>query len=396
MATLPIECLALSPVAIAQRRGVDNVLPTLDYIPGSTWRGALAQTYIQHGWQTQDEFQRLFVDEQAWFGDLTPDGCEHIPLSALTCKYHGGFREENPSEHHGVVDTLIPFLRNECWGVPLPDAVLHCDSGVCKRTPLEAFRGFYGSPQNRHVATEKELIGHTQIHEKTHTASEGTLYMLETMREQQRFFGSIRLPDGVAAPKLDQLLTEETILCVGSDKTRGLGQMQLMRRHARATKTRERKAELASDLDIFNTCLRKGPHGNEGQIVREDVLIFPLTLRSRTIVHDSFLRYKSVVEPDDLFASDERDLQENCKLIRAWNATCPVDGWNSLVGFPKLSETAIAPGSVFVFAADLNSVGKNRLLDALCSLEQNGVGSRRAEGFGEVRVCDSFHRESLK
>jgi len=393
MTTLPIECLALSPVAIAQRRGVDNVLPTLDYVPGSTWRGALAQTFIQRGWQNQDEFQRLFVNEQAWFSDLTPDGCEYIPLTALTCKYHGGFHEENPSEHHGVIDTLIPFLRNECWGVPLPDAALRCDNGACDCTPLEAFRGFCTSPQNHRVAAEKELIGHTQIHEKTHTASEGTLYMLETMREEQRFFGSIRLPDGLAAPKLDQLLTEEIILCVGSDKTRGLGQMRLMRRHVQTTKTRERKRELASELDIFNTCLRQGP---EGKAVREDVLIFPLTLRSRTIVRDPFLRYKSVVEPDDLFTSEERDLRENCKLIRAWNATCPVDGWNSLLGFPKLSETAIAPGSVFVFAVNLNSVEKDRLLDALCALEQNGVGSRRAEGFGEVRVCDSFHRESLK
>jgi CRISPR-associated protein Csx10 len=48
-------------------------------------------------------------------------------------------------------------------------------------------------------------------------------------------------------------------------------------------------------------------------------------------------------------------------------------------------------GSVFLFSTE-------QPLDAdayalLAMLQQDGIGERRAEGYGQLRVCDEFHME---
>jgi len=402
MQVIPVEIETVSPLSIAQRRGVDNVLRTLEYLPGSTWRGALAQAYVEQGWQAEDEFKNLFVEEKAVFCDLLLEGGQHIPLTASTCKYHGGFHASD-SENHGVFDIVIPFLRHECWGVPLPEEVQSCNKNgnlhqrfSCSETPMEPFRGFYSSEPMRRITVDKVLIGHTQIDDLSHTAKHETLYMLEVIQQRQKFSGYIQLLSDYSTPRLNQMLTAGATIWIGSDKSRGLGLAKLRRSPTTGASTKERTKELTNALDIFNRRIRRDLDGQQIESVRSDLVIFPVTLLSRAIVVDGFLRGKPLLEPEDFYDSYDSNCWKAWKLIRAWNATCPVDGWNSLTRFPKLSETAIVPGSVFVYAASLNEILKDDLIDALINLEQNGVGYRRAEGFGQIRVCDSFHSEAAK
>jgi hypothetical protein len=61
--TWRIRVTLLSPACFNQKRGVGNVLPSLDYIPGATLRGALA------GWETvgpelQEQLDALIEEQQ--------------------------------------------------------------------------------------------------------------------------------------------------------------------------------------------------------------------------------------------------------------------------------------------------------------------------------------------
>ena len=66
-------------------------------------------------------------------------------------------------------------------------------------------------------------------------------------------------------------------------------------------------------------------------------------------------------------------------------------GWSAAWGLPKPVMPALAAGSVVVLRAPINE--RQALLEFLAAVAQNGLGERRAEGLGEVLVCDPFHTE---
>jgi CRISPR-associated protein Csx10 len=68
-----------------------------------------------------------------------------------------------------------------------------------------------------------------------------------------------------------------------------------------------------------------------------------------------------------------------------------VSAWQQLWGTPRTNEYAIESGSVFLFSCA--SPPSEALLKALFQLEEQGIGKRRAEGFGRVRVSDQFHQQ---
>jgi CRISPR-associated protein Csx10 len=105
-----------SPVCIAQKRGIGDVIETIDYIPGSTIRGALAMQYIrQYGdyvsQQKQDEFNSIFNSENTRFGNCYIDDAKVIPFTASSCKYYAGFLAG--LDQHGVYDNMIQYAMYE-------------------------------------------------------------------------------------------------------------------------------------------------------------------------------------------------------------------------------------------------------------------------------------------
>jgi len=65
-------------------------------------------------------------------------------------------------------------------------------------------------------------------------------------------------------------------------------------------------------------------------------------------------------------------------------------GWSTAWGLPKPTALAARMGSVYAFRWE-GTV--DELLPELERIEQEGVGERRDEGFGECLVCHPFHLE---
>jgi len=64
-------------------------------------------------------------------------------------------------------------------------------------------------------------------------------------------------------------------------------------------------------------------------------------------------------------------------------------GWSAAWGVPKPVMTVISAGSVIALRAPASE--RTQLLDYLATLTAEGLGEHRAEGLGEVLVCDPFH-----
>ncbi len=56
-----------------------------------------------------------------------------------------------------------------------------------------------------------------------------------------------------------------------------------------------------------------------------------------------------------------------------------------------MNEYAIEAGSTFLFACSREL--DDTLMQALYSLEEEGIGRRRSEGFGRICISDPFHLE---
>ncbi len=116
---------------------------------------------------------------------------------------------------------------------------------------------------------------------------------------------------------------------------------------------------------------------------------FALTLHSPVILRDNLLRYRGSIDEKVLgellqLPADQFSLLYQSASVRR------VTGWNELWGTPRTNEFAIETGSVFLFESQLP---QKDVEQALFNIESEGIGQRRAEGFGHVCVSDPFHSD---
>ncbi len=102
------------------------------------------------------------------------------------------------------------------------------------------------------------------------------------------------------------------------------------------------------------------------------------------------MRYHGTIDADILSELLEIPL-EGLEQVYQNASIKRVMGWQELWGTPRMNEYAIDTGSVFLFRCMTPLT--QPVLDALFRLEEQGIGKRRAEGFGRIFISDPFHKE---
>ncbi len=136
------------------------------------------------------------------------------------------------------------------------------------------------------------------------------------------------------------------------------------------------------DIDIWNLKFKdiiKYNAGGNLDPARLSGLYFSLKLESHAILVDEFLCPTTEIE-FTLPCVEPVLKVTGSQLIRGWN-----DAW----GLAKPDDIGIMMGSVYLF----RYTGNNRkdLRQYLNNLAVDGIGLRRAEGFGSVLICDPLH-----
>lgn len=394
------------PLSLRARRELSGA-ETRGYIPGATVLGALAAAHAAHRGDPA-EFNGFFGPDSR-FGNLYPASFDNenlykdaaspilpLPATAVSCKRFSGFRcDQKPDEgevHHGVYDTAMAstlFALSGGRKIALLDQFNHCkdDTSRC-REPMDRFEGFYrwrGSAVGRTQAS-RGLRTRAGISRLTGAVEQGILYSREVLNAGTAYWGAADVPKPWARKFEDFVgeFSEAGLLRFGNNRTRGFGraQVEAIRQDDDAESVKPLMARMA-EFDRRLRAQAKAEH-----IDASHDLYVTITLTSEAVLLDRLLRFQTRIDGAYL---DAQWQIPGAELLFQSGGTRRVMGWNQALGVPKGDETAVTMGSVFVF-------GLNRPLDEgiaakFLAMQQQGIGVRRREGFGELVVASPFHYE---
>jgi len=372
----------LAPLAI-QRSRQGNAPGALPYLPGSSFRGALAAKYLREGGSPDDdEFRTLFIENPLFFPNLLPtdhDGkliSQVLPLTSVSCKRYPGFTAE---KGHGVRDTLAKKMleRND------PDnyqeqACIKCEND------LKRLSGFWnGSIAGPNMFQPTMFFQrHTGIDRTTGTVAPEIFFITQAIADFQKtqagdykrqiISGGMFMNDRQIAI-LEPLF--KTPLFAGHSRTRGMGELQVAVEPFNIE---------PPDIDTWNRkfkdIIKHNARGNLDTALLSG-LYFSLKLESHAILVDKFLRPTTEIEIT-LPCVEPVLKVTGSQLIR---------GWNNAWGLAKPDDPGIIMGSVYLFRYTGNN--QEDLRQYLNNLSVDGIGLRRAEGFGRVLICDPLHTQ---
>lgn len=400
MIELSLTLEALSPLSLHRDRASAQFTPTLDYIPGSALRGALAGRYLQGDTtRAQDpDFQALFLNDQVQYPDLLPASnagapWRLAPSTAWACKRYGAEHKDS------VTDMLLRLALTEAlrqqgradWLAP-QEGVNDCPT--CKALydapredrPRDRLGAIYAAALKPVFQARKinlRLLTGTAVDRATGAVASGLLFSQEVIDKGSYFFaGSLRLAD-TEAERLQTLLTETlaplgTHLYLGHGRSRGLGHVRVWDwrlAEPPSPSLEERWREF--NQTALKLKKRYGADSLPGPC-------FSLTLLSHLALRDAGGQpLLEQIKPADL----------GLPWIEDWSwrslTAVAIPGWNVAWGLPKADTWALRRGSVlFGCVAPQDEAAT---LARLAELEAHGAGERRAEGLGRIRACDEFH-----
>ncbi len=416
MRELLFEIVAEAPLAVNERKpGGSQFQEGLNYIPGRLVRGALATEVLHtcqdpnherdHAGCPQPALCRALFGGDLLFGDAHPlkqkiDGPFLLPATAVSCKDRSGFCGKGD----GVFDTLID---RACWELLRPAAMQYAPRCPACGGRTKGFGGAYGVVDSayRSQGVSRELLTRVAINRRRGVAEDELLYAInalsqfvpvnvedpcqETQFEPARYVGSIRLSDdSLATAVADQL---QRISRLGGGSSRGLGRVQVAVIDAPARPTVAERLERFNDILAERWSLMSRWPGSESEAPH---CYFAVTLQSDAVLSaDGWQPDVRLSEAMVWRACGESSQPPaGLRLIRCYATPVIRGGFQSAWGLPKPTDLAVQAGSVYLYQIDRLDGWAPRLEH----LEAQGVGSRRAEGFGRVQVCDPFHYEAVK
>ncbi len=339
-----------------------------------------------------------------------------LPKTAQSCKRFAGFHKladepKEDEERHGVRDSLLDWAAFKLRGEQDPtrfkvleehELCIYKDTKKQGATPcsetMDRYEGYYRrnlSPNKTHeliaAQVDTRLQTHTGINREWGTVQTNILYNREVFEEGMRFWGMVKLPDDQKLletfEKFIKIADDEKVVRIGTGRTRGLGQVVLRvgTVEGQDGTEQDRLARFKVRLVEFDAALKKRANKSAGP-----PFYFALTLHSPLILCDDLLRYRGTIDAQELAkipGMPSVTLQQEYQLASGRR----VSGWQELWGTPRTNEYAIDLGSVFFFSSSRPL--DNDLLAALWRIEEDGLGRRRSEGFGRIRISDPFHLE---
>jgi CRISPR-associated protein Csx10 len=353
----------VEPALLTGIEGNPNDGVSLDYLPGSVLRGAIMRKYRQqHGPldAANDQIRRLFLENSTRFlnGYLVntaddPALCRRglpLPLS---------FQREK-----GTKEPLYDFSVKEPsegpWqSVSTPFGILTEDH--------------QGKPIIYPLQPKRQLKVHNQRLDRDAgrpTERAGEVYRYESLAADQTFEAVILCDRETDTALLKPLLQGEILL--GGARSGGYG-----RAFFQAITEEMAWREIGGKLITGAV--------NDG---------FTVTLLSDALVRDSWGQFVASAEAIKVALEQRWRLAPNSLLCEGersfWRGQIN-GGFNRRWGLPLPQALAIKMGSVFAFSL---SAGCQCTTDQLNTLEAEGIGERRAEGFGRVAV--NWHAEYEK
>jgi CRISPR-associated protein Csx10 len=382
------------PLLVARRAEAGNQFETLQSIPGSVLRGALAWRVAQRSSEKlQDEdsaeyqnFVDLFFRDTVHFSPLLPvqvsrgfryQGYPTVPAprDLLTCELLPGYGG-SADTGHGV--------WSKTWDDDVPEQCPHCAQSddsqniMGAKVKLDSVSGFL--PLNpagltTKFETRQTVEMHIRIQPRTGRVRSGDLFGYVSLEPGQYFVGEITCTNERVWQGLQQMAglkpaDQVNELRLGKASRRGHGRVSLLLQES-----------------------SKSPwHGPRIEDRVTDANKVVLTLLSDAIVTDPWGRF--VRGFDVTWLKHELALPDgvsvNVDEARCFSAVRPVDAFNVKLGLPRTRDVALVAGSSVRLG--FSGIELDKLHTYLARAETRGIGLRRDEGFGHIAFNHPVYR----
>jgi CRISPR-associated protein Csx10 len=344
------------PLIIAERAAAGNRFHSRDVIPGTALRGALAgraaQAYDLDDPATYEAFLHVFLRDGVRFPTLHPLYRDHddyypaipVPYDGFGCKVN----EDHP------VDWATQGQVRQCSTCGSPVQALHGEFYPLKQHQPGPFK-----PQHR-------VEMHIRVDPETGRVEEGQLFDYAPLEAGQFFVGDLQSTDAATWQLLETFtgLTEgrPLTLRLGKARQRGYGRITVW-----AVPVPE---DQPSSFGLLPVSKR----------VAKDATTLTLTLLTDTIIQDGAGRFATGFQ--ESWLRQHLELPVSITKDRDYAGQRPIDGYNTQWHLPRWRAVALEAGSSVHLQLD-EPVGP-QVLARLRYLEQEGIGERRNEGYGQL------------
>ena len=240
-------------------------------------------------------------------------------------------------------------------------------------------------------ATGTELS--IKIDEKTRTVKESFLFNTESIdltKNEISFSGNIKIPEGLFE------IGKEYELKIGKFKTKGFGKVKI-----KFEKYSEKQGMNIKDrIEKLNNQIKEDfvrfdeENSRKSEEKREKVYSGDEKLKEGEqklitfdFISDMILPFNEVSNVGNQILTLFKDFGEKLTLNnrRTFINVEKLRGYNIVNNIRKMDEIVITQGSVISYC--INNENLEDILKKLEKIEENGIGLRRNEGFGRVRIC---------
>lgn len=353
------------PILATSLQGDPNSDVSFSYIPGSMIRGVLIGRYLQHhGLRSTNDIldNSQFPDVKRLFFD----GCT---------RYLNAYLYSNETEKRTLPIPRSWLKKKGDEATDSKDITIYDfsyeqpDPNISYKSLNEGFCTV--DDDNVILYKEKRRINIHNMRDRKKgrgTDDNGAVFRYDALDAGQTFQGVILCnnPDDIA--KIKPLLELKDIW-LGGSQSAGYGHTEISH---------------IEEHDIW--------HEVGDLEYREERKLLHITLLSDLILRDHWGQYVAMPPMQLIIDEGEREIDSLTQLLEqllevkleptsSFISSLVVDGFNRKSGLPLPQVPALATGSVFVFKyqGELN-------IDRIYTLENQGIGERRVDGFGRVAV----------
>ena len=325
--------LTLDEPLILKARELGNHIEVKKYLQGSTIRGALIEFFVKEGIKLDDILKIKASDAIK----------DKVSLASL-------FKTKYKINNEDVIKDKAQTTVVEVKGVKLER---------------------YSKPDFSIVGNEVSV----KINPKTKSVENGMLFNTEYLSSYEKnkdnkiekilLNGDVELPEGLIEKN------EKYTIYLGKLKKKGFGKASIIFKDYNVT-----KESIVSRIDKFNKNI---PENEKEELSNKTLITFDLQ-------SDMLLPYTDIYDAQEQFKI-LANLSDNFKFnySRSFVNTSKLEGYNLINNIRKIDELIFNRGSVFTFEVD----NYKDELELLNKIEEEGIGLRKNEGFGRVKICSS-------
>jgi CRISPR-associated protein Csx10 len=355
------------PALLTSLEGDPNESISFNYIPGSVLRGIVIGKYIKKYRRDSGSLEaadkvarRLFFNGSTRYLNGYPlDRLDRraLPVPHSWCQGKDAIAVQQEGNLAPVYDFAVSDETSEVeqpQGVKMP-FFSFIDGSACFISPAKQLS--IHTARNRRFG---RALAHRPGFEQKFA---GAVYRYEALAAGQIFEALILCENETDVEKLLDIL--EGDLYLGGSRKAGYGRAKI------------------NDAELIGKNWREAG----GELTLKKSGILTVTLLSDTLLRDE--NGQSTSAPSSVAFLLKNKLGINrLRLIKAFTSNKIIGGFNRKWGLPLPQSRALGKGSVLIFK---NGGDDGQLLNRLKQIESEGIGERRAEGFG--RLAFNWHHQ---